>query len=58
MDQRERKEEQADLRRCARAMQSAAISAGKEGETGRPPPEALRVSVTPTPCSCFCLLGL
>lgn len=52
MDQRGGEEEWADLLGCDGEMQSAAISAGKEGETGCSTPEALRVSVTSILCSC------
>lgn len=45
MGQKEGEEEQTDDLRCVGEMQSAAISAGKEGETGCPAPEALPVSV-------------
>lgn len=44
VDQREGKEEHADFHRGAREMQSAAISAGKERETGCPPHDAFWVS--------------
>lgn len=55
MDQREGKEER-DARRCDGEMQSAAVSGGKEGEPGCPPPTALQVSVTSSLCSCVNLL--
>lgn len=45
MDQRDGNGEPADIHRCAGEMQPAAISAGKEGETGFPPREAPPVSV-------------
>lgn len=45
MDQGDSGEHEADLPRCAREMQSAAVSTGYEGGTSRQLPAALRVSL-------------
>ena len=50
MDQGEDKEDGADILKCAREMPSTAVFAGKERETSRQLPEALRVSLASTLC--------